>query len=458
MPTFALRGAGLADAVDRNSYTYSANGLVAGEWYAFSATCSHASAAPAMVPTASGVTFIEQATVALPSGGVVFPSGNRRIQAWRFQAVATGTLVITIPVSGGTSLDATVVHLGSADPTTPVVNTATGTNTASGGTGTITLPTFANPANQTLFFVTHNANQVHVLKAGYTSLYDQGHANPVMAHTVGYGPANDRTPSATWSGNVQWGAIALEIASASTDATVTPAAVAATTSIPSVGAAGSSTTTPATVAGAATVPSPTPAGSASAGPAAVVGATTVPSPSASGSADAAPAAVAGTSSIPAPTATGGAAAGPAAVAGTTTVPAPTASASSRAAPAAVVGATTVPSPSVSAGGSTNVTPPAAVLGTTTIPAPAAAASSRATPAPVLATTSIPTPGASASARVLAVVVNAVTTIATPLLTRLHRLANPRRLGVVARSSRRDVAQHSDRHPQVQPGEHRHPRA
>lgn len=220
--TFTLKGAGLADQTDGNSYAYSATSMVSGEWYVLSAVSSHASAAPVMTVAATGVTFTQLGT----AGGELFPNGTRRQQAWRFQAVATGTLGITITATASTSMDATVVHLGGADPTTPVVQTVSNSGTAA-ASATVTLAAYGNASNLPLIFQTNNSNVVHSVKAGFTELYDAGHAAPVNSMVVAYGSSADTTPNTTWVGNVQWSIFAMEVAEAASGVTLVVADVTA---------------------------------------------------------------------------------------------------------------------------------------------------------------------------------------------------------------------------------------
>lgn len=197
---------------------------------------------------------------------------------------------------------------------------------------------------------------------------------------------------------------ALEIiagAGGGTDATVTPSAVAATTSVPAptVSTATNATVTPAAVAATASVPTASVSAgtSATVTPATIAATATIPSGPVSMGSQVTPATVVATAAFPAPTVgtSSGATVTPATIAATTAVPAPTFTSAATVTPATVTGVSTIPTPSVAVGGSATINA-STVAATVTVPAPTVAAQSTATitPTPITATVTVPSPSVS----------------------------------------------------------------
>ena len=209
------------------------------------------------------------------------------------------------------------------------------------------------------------------------------------------------------AGNDRWGGASIIIAPAAggTDATVTPAAVLTTTTIPLPGISASSTITPSPVLTTTTVPAPTVTTSATRTPAPVLTTTTIPTPGISAS-------VALT---------------PTSLSTTTTIPLPGIAASSTITPAPLLTTTTIPSPDIVIPLDATITPPP-LLTTTTIPLPVISASWTLTPTPVLTTTSVPSPTVTIITVVTPNPLLTTTTIPLPSVLAINITANPRASG------------------------------
>lgn len=186
-----------------------------------------------------------------------------------------------------------------------------------------------------------------------------------------------------------------------TDATVTPAAIACTVTVPrpavDVGAGPSAVAVPAAL--------PQPAVNVGAGPAAVALVTTVPQPAVD--VGAGPAAVAAVTTLPRPAVDVGA--GPGAVALVATVPRPAVDVG--AGPAAIAAVVTLPTPTIDTAGNVAVTP-AAIATTVTVPQPAV--NIGAGPAAVTCTVTVPQPAVDVAAG--PAVIAATTSLPTPAIT------------------------------------------
>lgn len=180
-------------------------------------------------------------------------------------------------------------------------------------------------------------------------------------------------------------------AAGGTNATVTPIAIQATTSVPAPDVSAGATVTPN----------------------AVQATTSVPAPALSAGATVSPNAIQATTSVPAPTLSAGATVSPNAIQAATSVPAPALSAGSTVTPAAISLTTSIPLPAVSAGGNVNITP-AAISPTTSIPAPALSAGATVLPSAVQAVTSVPPVALSTGATVQPPAVLAAASLPAPV--------------------------------------------
>lgn len=202
-------------------------------------------------------------------------------------------------------------------------------------------------------------------------------------------------PTSTFNGNFY--GIDVEVTSAATDSTATPAAVT----------------------GSAAVPAPTVTAATDVAPSTVPVTAAVPAPTVTASAAVAPASVAATTSVPAATVSTGASStvSASAVTASTAVPAPTVTASATVAPAAVSRAASVPAPTVSTSTATTVTP-AAVGAVAAVPALSAAVSLTVLPDVVTAAATAPAPAVQtgSTATVPAAVVALAAVVPAPTLT------------------------------------------
>ena len=203
------------------------------------------------------------------------------------------------------------------------------------------------------------------------------------------------------------------------DATVTPAAVTATASIPAptVSAQRSATATPSAVTATAAVPAPTVSAAARPTPPATTATVAVPTPTvlAGGSTTATPSAVTATAAVPAPGVAGHANRQAPPVTATAAVPTPTvlAGGSTTVTPAAVAATAAVPAPIVTASRSATVVA-SVVAGTAAVPSATVSTQGSATAAPAAVTSTAAVPAvtvtASSSVTVAAAAVAATATV------------------------------------------------
>jgi len=219
-----------------------------------------------------------------------------------------------------------------------------------------------------------------------------------------------------------------------TDATVTPDAVAAVASIPTPALSAGSTTAPASVAAVAAVPTPALSAGATVQPAAVAAVASVPTPTVttdSPNATVTPATVAVVAAAPTPARSTGWTVTPAAVAATVAAPTPGISAGSTVMPAAVAAVVAVPTPAVEAGGSATVAP-ARVAVVAAVPTPSLSAGWTATPVAVAVTAAVPTPALQLTALVQPAAVAAL--VAVPTVTLETGASDPATFGGLATSA------------------------
>lgn len=185
--------------------------------------------------------------------------------------------------------------------------------------------------------------------------------------------------------------IAIEVkGSGSTNATVTPGAINATTSVPAPSLSTGQTVSATAIQLTASVPAVT-----------VTAVTTV-----------SPAAIQATTSVPAPSISTGSTVSAVAIAGTTTMPAPALSTGETVSAVAISATTSVPAVSVSTGGSATV-PASAVQVTTSVPAVSVSTGQTVTAVAITAVVSLPAPAVSGGATFVAVAVTAVTSLPAP---------------------------------------------
>lgn len=200
-------------------------------------------------------------------------------------------------------------------------------------------------------------------------------------------------------------------------ATVSPATVPVTASVPAAVVSAGAVTVPASVAALATVPAPTvtAGGNATVTPATVAVAATIPAAAVAASSLATPATVAATASVAAATVRGGATATPATVAATASVAAPGMSTGGTVTAATVNAAAAVATPTVTTSSGSTATP-ATVAGIATVASPAVQVGSRAAPATIAATASVPAATVRVSAAIAPATVLAVASVPAPAVT------------------------------------------
>jgi len=177
-------------------------------------------------------------------------------------------------------------------------------------------------------------------------------------------------------------------------------------------AGGDATVTPATVAATTSIDAPTVSAGASLTVVTVNAVATVGAPAVSAGAGVSPATVAAVASVGSPTVSAGGTVAPATVAATATVGAPVVGISYTVTPATVQAVATVGSPVVSAGGSVNITP-ATVQAVASVGAPVISAGAAVTPATVAAVATVGVTAPHAGATVAPTTVAAVSTVGAP---------------------------------------------
>lgn len=184
-------------------------------------------------------------------------------------------------------------------------------------------------------------------------------------------------------------AVSLPAAVAAAGATVAPAAAAAVASVPAVTPTGGGTVAPAAVASPSSVPAVTVTGGSVAAPGTAVAVAALPAATVTAGAGTAPDTIAATTALPAGTATTGATVTPSEVAVPVSVPAPTTGSGAVASPTAIAAPATLPLPSPTGGATTS---PSVVAALAVLPAPSAGSAITTTPAAVAALVAVPASG------------------------------------------------------------------
>lgn len=157
-------------------------------------------------PTGNGITWT---SVAFRVGG------NRVLSIWKGSSASPTTGAITFTTSGVNHLGAawTVSTADNADLTTPIVQSAVNSGTAS--SGTVTLAAFADATNNATFGVFGIvANQSPVVGSGFTGVGTRFQGTPNTAMTAEYVTGQDTSVDATWTGwgSAAWCGVAFEVA------------------------------------------------------------------------------------------------------------------------------------------------------------------------------------------------------------------------------------------------------
>lgn len=200
--------------------------------------------------------------------------------------------------------------------------------------------------------------RVCVAFAGGDGVYTD---NGTETFPTGTGVVSASTGSFTNSGGTNvmpgtdydaWFFADVQVETGGTDATATPSAISATTSVGAASVSTGSTAAPAAVSTATSVPPPTLSTAAAATPAAVAAATSLPAASVSTGSTASPAAIAVAASIPSPTLSASSTVTAAAITVTASLPAPSLSTGVTVAPAVIAAVATFPAASVTTGATT----------------------------------------------------------------------------------------------------------
>jgi hypothetical protein len=194
---------------------------------------------------------------------------------------------------------------------------------------------------------------------------------------------------------------------AASDATIEPAVITATTSMPAPTVTAGSSVSPAVISAAVSMPAPSVVAETTVSPEVIAASVSMPAPTLQAGQTASPAAISCTVTMPAATPSAGQTVTPAVVSATVSMPVPTVTAGAAVSPSAIAVAVSMPAPDVVA--VTSVSPDVIAVATA-IPAPSLQTGSTVTPIVIAVATSMPTPtiqaGGSAqiSAEVIAVAV------------------------------------------------------
>lgn len=258
-------------------------------------------------------------------------------------------------------------------------------------------PTSGNGLEKTYF---RDAAQYTV----YAALYDD--AGSVASKTVGL--------SAPTGQKYAIAVVEVKGTAGGTDATVTPATIAVTASLPAATVSAGSTPTPATVAAAAALPAVALSAGSTVTPAVVAATAALPAATVSAGSTPTPATIAATAGMPAATISAGSTPTPATIATVAALPAVTVSAggSATATPATVAATVALPAATVSAGSTVT---PAAIAASTALPAVTVSAGSTVTPATLPVAAALPAAAPTASSTVTPATIAAVTAVPTASL-------------------------------------------
>ena len=226
-------------------------------------------------------------------------------------------------------------------------------------------------------------------------LLDQSATSQAVADLTGLGANQTSLTNTSVSTNSPpvWnygagGLIVVGQAGGAADAAATPAAVAATASLPPATISAGSTEMPAAIAAAAALPAASVSAGSTRTPAAITAAAAVPSAAISAGSTATPAAAAAVVAFPAATVSAGSATAPAAVAAVVALPSALVSASATVTPGVIACEATLLQPTVDTAGNATVTP-ALIAAVVQVHSVTVSAGARTAPATVAATVAVP---------------------------------------------------------------------
>jgi hypothetical protein len=231
-----------------------------------------------------------------------------------------------------------------------------------------------------------------------------------------------------------------------TPATVTPAAIATSSTVPGPTAIGGTDVSPAAVATTSTVPGPTATGAALRSPAAIATVSTVPGPTASGAGAVSPTQIPTVMAIPTPGVSVGVVITPDMIATSTSLLMPTATGAALVTPSVIPTDSTVPTPTVAVQSEATVTPNV-ILTVTAIPSPTPSIPGSASPGSIATVTVMPAPTPVGGTIVMPDVIATITDVLIPLIglevlaitalgfAQFHRIGTNLVLSPVGRSTR-----------------------
>jgi hypothetical protein len=231
-----------------------------------------------------------------------------------------------------------------------------------------------------------------------------------------------------------------------TPATVTPSAIATSSTVPGPTAIGGTEVAPDAVTTTSTVPGPTATGAALRSPAAIATVSTVPGPTAEGPGAVSPTQIPTVTAIPTPDVSVGVVITPDMIATSTSVLMPTATGAALVTPSVIPTDSTVPDPTVAVQSEATVTPNV-ILTVTAIPSPTPSIPGSASPGSIATVTVMPAPTPVGGTIVMPDVIATITDVLIPLIglevlaitalgfAQFHRIGTNLVLSPVGRSTR-----------------------
>lgn len=271
--------------------------------------------------------------------------------------------------------------------------------------------------NATYSAITNRIAEAVTEEGGFTELHDLAFGADAAHMQSMWRIGEDQTPAPTWTTSAHWAQLVVEIKAAGggTPATVTPAVIAVTASLPAPAVLAASTVTPAAIATVATLPTPTLLAAARVTPAVIATITVLPTPSILAAALVAPATIAAITALPTPTIIvdgGPAVVTPATISVLAALPTPSILAAVVVTPAGIAISITLPTPVASAGA---LVLPATIGLVVALPTPTLLAASTVNPATIALLVGLPTPLILVPATVTPATIGLIVGLPTPLI-------------------------------------------
>lgn len=213
--TFTRVGTNLNSTTDTTSYTTASHDFVDGRYYML---LWHARKSATLAnPTVSGTTSGTWGGGGATANFNTVASASNRVRAAVYLATSTFSETITINCGSDTqvSMQAVMISITGMDTTGTLVQQDAGTGDAGTSvSSSITLASFADATNNGCLLVFGKDGSAAVTPSGsLTELVDE--TNPDGGSIwVGYQIGENVNPSASWTGNEDWGGIAWEIKAA----------------------------------------------------------------------------------------------------------------------------------------------------------------------------------------------------------------------------------------------------